>query len=64
MCGEEESKSAIEIVEAYVQWHADDISDWHSITGNDETLPKSCQSLVKPHSKADDPILQIIGNVA
>uniref|UniRef100_A0A1I7UC66 non-specific serine/threonine protein kinase n=1 Tax=Caenorhabditis tropicalis TaxID=1561998 RepID=A0A1I7UC66_9PELO len=64
MCGEEESKYAIEIVELYVQWHADDISDWHSITGNDETLPKTCQTLVKTHSKADDPILQIIGNVA
>ncbi|PIC46225.1 hypothetical protein B9Z55_005986 [Caenorhabditis nigoni] len=64
MCGEEESKSAIEIVEAYVQWHADDISDWHSITGNDETLPEACQILVKTHSKTDDPILQIIGNVA
>ncbi|EGT37341.1 hypothetical protein CAEBREN_28950 [Caenorhabditis brenneri] len=64
MCGEDESKHAVEIVESYVQWHADDISDWHSITGNDETLPKACQTLVKTHSKADDPILQIIGNAA
>ncbi|CAI2345371.1 unnamed protein product [Caenorhabditis sp. 36 PRJEB53466] len=64
MCGEEESRHAIEIVEAYVQWHADDISDWHSITGNDETLPKSCQTLVKAHQKTDDPILQLIGDAA
>uniref|UniRef100_A0A8R1DXC3 Chondroitin proteoglycan 4 domain-containing protein n=1 Tax=Caenorhabditis japonica TaxID=281687 RepID=A0A8R1DXC3_CAEJA len=64
MCGEEEAKHSIEIVEAYVQWHANDISDWHAITGNDETLPKSCQTLVNANQKSDDPVLQLIGDAA
>ncbi|CAI5440825.1 unnamed protein product [Caenorhabditis angaria] len=57
---ESESTSAIEIVELYIEWHADDISDWHSITGNEKNLPNSCGDLVKNRGAKleNDPILQ------
>ncbi|CAB3405280.1 unnamed protein product [Caenorhabditis bovis] len=63
MCTDDDSQSAIDVVESYVQWHADDISDWHAMTGNEELLPKSCRDLVKTPRKSSDPVLQLISEV-
>ncbi|PAV74443.1 hypothetical protein WR25_02433 [Diploscapter pachys] len=59
VCGSRADR-AIDVVRSLVESHADDINDWHIVTGNYENLPSSCKSLSSRQSDSADPVLQII----
>ncbi|CAD5225479.1 unnamed protein product [Bursaphelenchus xylophilus] len=54
---------SIELVRAYVQWHAADIYDWHVLSENIEKLPASCSRLTG-YKGEDESILKIMSNLS
>ncbi|VDO66307.1 unnamed protein product [Heligmosomoides polygyrus] len=59
VCAPAMSHRAVDLVRSFIQWHANDISDWHAIAGHMEEFPESCQRL--SDAAQTDPVLQLIG---
>uniref|UniRef100_A0AC34F845 Uncharacterized protein n=1 Tax=Panagrolaimus sp. ES5 TaxID=591445 RepID=A0AC34F845_9BILA len=62
-CSKALADATIDLIQAYVQWHATDIYDWHILSENVDKLPESCSRLTG-YNPNEDPVLKIMNNIA
>uniref|UniRef100_A0A914Y238 Uncharacterized protein n=1 Tax=Panagrolaimus superbus TaxID=310955 RepID=A0A914Y238_9BILA len=62
-CSRALADATIDLIQAYVQWHATDIYDWHILSENVDKLPESCSRLTG-YNPNEDPVLKIMNNIA
>uniref|UniRef100_A0A914EKS1 Uncharacterized protein n=1 Tax=Acrobeloides nanus TaxID=290746 RepID=A0A914EKS1_9BILA len=62
VCSSTLADASIDLIQAYVQWHATDIYDWHILSENIDKLPASCARLTG-YKPEEDPVLDIMNSI-